>query len=144
MGGIPLDAVRFYAELADDNSRDFWTANKDRYDAFVRAPFEQLLEALAEEFGEPKAFRPYRDVRFSRDKKPYKEHQGGFVQTAEGMGWYVQVSAGGLMTAGGFHQHAPDQVARFRSAVDDDASGAELVRIVADLEKASFEVGGDR
>ena len=144
MGGIPVDAVRFYAELAEDNSREFWTANKQRYDESVRLPFEALLESLAAEFGEPKVFRPYRDVRFSRDKRPYKEHQGGFIQTADGMGWYVQVSADGLMTGGGFHSHAPDQVARYRSAVDAPSSGEELTRIVGALEDAKFELGGER
>ncbi|HYU85099.1 MAG TPA: DUF2461 domain-containing protein [Kribbellaceae bacterium] len=144
MSGIPVEAIEFYAELAGDNSREFWAANKSRYDAVVRAPFESLLEALAAEFGDAKVFRPHRDVRFSRDKRPYKEYQGGFVSTAGGMGWYVQIGADGLMTAGGFHEHAPDQVARFRSAVDADATGAALARIVADLEAASFEVGGER
>ncbi len=143
MAGIPVDAVRFYADLEQDNSKDFWTANKQRYDESVRRPFEIMLETLAPEFGEVKVFRPYRDVRFSTDKTPYKEHQGGFIQTVAGIGWYVQVSADGLLVAGGYHSHAPDQVARYRAAVD-SAAGAELERIVAGLEDAKFELGGER
>ena len=143
MAGIPVDAVRFYAELEEDNSKPFWTANKQRYDESVRQPLESLLEALASEFGEATVFRPYRDVRFSADKTPYKEHQGGFVQTVAGIGWYVQVSADGLRTAGGFHGHAPDQVARYRAAVD-SGPGVELARIVAELEDATFERGGEQ
>jgi uncharacterized protein (TIGR02453 family) len=143
MGGIPEDAIRFYADLGKDNSREFWTANKQRYEDSVRVPFEALLGALAGEFGEGKAFRPYRDVRFTPDKRPYKEHQGGFVQTADGIGWYLQLSANGLMTGGGFHHSAPDQVSRYRSAVDAGDTGAELVGIVERLEKAKFELGGE-
>jgi uncharacterized protein (TIGR02453 family) len=144
MGGIPVDAVRFYADLESDNSREFWAANKQRYDESVRAPFEALLDSLAGEFGPGKVFRPYRDVRFSPDKRPYKEYQGGFVQTADGMGWYVQLSAAGLMTGGGFHHHAPDQVTRFRAAVDASGTGEELAGIVDALEEAKFEVGGEQ
>lgn len=143
MGGIPEDAIRFYADLGKDNSREFWAANKQRYEDSVRVPFEALLGALAGEFGEGKSFRPYRDVRFTPDKRPYKEHQGGFVQTADGIGWYLQLSANGLMTGGGFHHSGPDQVTRYRSAVDADNTGAELVGIVEKLEKAKFELGGE-
>jgi uncharacterized protein (TIGR02453 family) len=144
MAGIPVDAVRFYEDLADDNSREFWAANKQRYESSVRSPFQALLDALTEEFGEAKLFRPHRDVRFSRDKRPYKEYQGGFVRTADGMGWYVQIGAAGLMTAGGFHDHAPDQVARFRAAIDSADTGPALVAIVSGLTDARFTVDGEQ
>jgi uncharacterized protein (TIGR02453 family) len=142
--GIPADAVRFYAELAKDNTKAFWTANKARYEAAVREPFTGLLDALADDFGEANVFRPYRDTRFSADKTPYKTHQGAIVQVADGLGWYVQLSADGLTTGGGFHHHAPDQVARFRAAVDDDGPGRRLEQVVLELDAAGFEVGGEQ
>ena len=99
--GIPIDAIDFYEDLGADNSRTWWQANKDRYAASVRTPLTSLLEELADEFGTPHLFRPHRDVRFSPDKRPYKDHQGALCLTAPGMGYYVQLSADGLRIGGG-------------------------------------------
>jgi uncharacterized protein (DUF2461 family) len=69
--GIPTDAVAFYAELeANNNNRAWWAANKERYERSVREPFSAMTDALADEFGEARVFRPYRDVRFSREPSP--------------------------------------------------------------------------
>lgn len=141
--GIPLDAVAFYRELAGANTREWWAANKDRYAANVEEPMAHLGDVLTEEFGEPKLFRPHRDVRFSKDKSPYKDHQGLFVPTSARMGWYVQVGADGLRTAGGFYASESDQVARYRDSVKDDVAGALLVRIVDTLSDSGFAIGGD-
>ncbi|MGB6108365.1 MAG: DUF2461 family protein, partial [Mycobacterium sp.] len=70
--GWPVEAVEFYEGLAADNSKVFWQEHKAVYDDCVRAPMEQLLAELTDEFGPAKLFRPYRDVRFSADKTPYK------------------------------------------------------------------------
>lgn len=141
--GIPLDAVAFYRELARSNSREWWAANKDRYAVCVREPMAHLGDVLTEEFGEPKLFRPHRDVRFSKDKSPYKDHQGLFVPTSSRMGWYVQVGADGLRTAGGFYASEPDQVARYRASVIDDVAGQRLMSIVDALLDSGFDIGGD-
>ena len=99
--GFPDEGLVFYEGLEADNSKTFWTAHKAEYDAFVRAPMLALLEGLGGEFGTAKMFRPYRDVRFSHDKTPYKTHQGAVV-TPDGRGtgsWYVQVSSDGLLVS---------------------------------------------
>jgi uncharacterized protein (DUF2461 family) len=70
--GWPVEAVEFYEGLQADNSKVYWDAHKSVYSDCVRAPMEQLLGELADEFGPGKLFRPYRDVRFSADKTPYK------------------------------------------------------------------------
>ena len=142
--GIPRDAVRFYTELELDNSRDFWARNKDRYAVSVREPVSLLVEALAGEFGEPHVYRPQRDVRFSHDKRPYKDHQGAVVRVADGMGWYVEVGAGGLATAGGVFRPAPDQVDRLRRGVDDDHAGERLRGILTSLAADGFDIGGEQ
>lgn len=142
--GIPFEAVDFYEELELDNSREWWTAHRERYDTAVRAPMEVLAAALEGEFGPSKLFRPNRDVRFSQDKSPYKTHQGVVVATASGMGWYVQVSAAGLMTAAGWYAGTAGQVARYRAAVDDEDTGADLRRLVDRLLAAGFDIDGDR
>jgi uncharacterized protein (TIGR02453 family) len=140
--GIPLAALDFYEDLEADNSRSWWAAHKQTYDDCVRAPIVALADALAEEFGEAHVYRPYRDVRFSKDKTPYKTHQGAFVTTTEGVGFYLQVSAAGLMTAAGWRPRG-DQVLRYRDAVAGPA-GAQFEQLIGEVQALGFEIDGDR
>ncbi|MDT7658664.1 MAG: hypothetical protein QOF38_3379, partial [Pseudonocardiales bacterium] len=110
--GFGEQLVDFYDGLEADNSKAYWTDNKAVYDEQVKAPMTALLAALEPEFGRGKIFRPYRDVRFSADKTPYKTHCGATVG-----GYYVQAGADGIMIAGGYYQMAGDQIARYRVAV---------------------------
>jgi uncharacterized protein (TIGR02453 family) len=103
---------------------------------------EDLIADLADEFGEGRMFRPYNDVRFAKDKTPYKVHQGAYVPTEDGIGYYLQVSASGLMLAGGWWSPSPTQVARYRDSVD-SAAGVVLEKAVAAAEKAGLALGGD-
>ncbi len=141
--GVPADAVTFFAELEENNNRPWWLANKARFEASVRAPMVALGESLAEEFGDIKVFRPHRDVRFSLDKSPYKTHQGVVVATAPTIGYYVQVSADGLLVAGGWWQGDSRTIAAYRRAVD-GAAGADLEARVAELVAAGFTLDADR
>ncbi|MFI6429683.1 DUF2461 domain-containing protein [Rhodococcus oryzae] len=142
--GFPVAALDFYEDLEADNSKSWWTAHKAVYDESVHAPMAALLAELEPDFGQAKLFRPYRDVRFSKDKSPYKTHQGGFCAVGPALGYYVQLDARGLFVAGGFYQADPDRVARFRAAVDTDLRGGQLETIIRDLEAAKLEIGGDR
>lgn len=141
--GIPFAALDFYEDLEADNSKSFWAAHKSVYNESVRPPMIALTEALSAEFGTAKLFRPYRDVRFGKDKTPYKTHQGAFVGTAPGTGYYAQIGASGLMVAGGFYAASPAQLARLRATIDDDVRGPELEALVARLRAAGMEIGGD-
>lgn len=141
--GFPVEAFDFYEGLAADNSRAYWGDHRTAYETVVRAPMTALLAELADEFGPPTMFRPYRDVRFSKDKSPYKTHQGGFIGAEDAIGWYVEVSAVGLMVAGGWYAPQGTQVARYRDSVG-SAAGGELERLVADVRAAGLDVGGDR
>ena len=132
--GFPVEAFEFYGALADHNTRAWWQEHKADYERFVRQPMIALLEELSEEFGTPHVFRPYRDARFSKDKSPIKDHQGGVIQVEDAIAYYVQVSAAGLMVAGGWYAPEGRQVARFRESVVGPA-GAELERILRDLPK---------
>lgn len=122
-------AVTFFEGLAADNSKAYWQANKAVYEAEVAAPMEGLLAELADEFGDGKVFRPYRDVRFSKDKSPYKTAIAATLES----GGYVQFSAEGLGVGAGYYVMSPPQLARFRAAIDADGTGAELESIMADL-----------
>jgi uncharacterized protein (TIGR02453 family) len=144
--GFPDEGLVFYEGLEADNTKTYWTQHKGDYDAFVRKPVLALVEELASEFGPAKVFRPYRDVRFSNDKTPYKTHQGAVV-TPEGRGvgsWYVQISADGLYVAGGAWRLESDQVDRYRRAVADDVQGPRLEKELARLTAVGLQVGGDR
>ncbi|MCZ4078249.1 DUF2461 domain-containing protein [Rhodococcus sp. H36-A4] len=142
--GIPFAALDFYEDLEADNSKTWWAAHKSVYDESVKAPMTALLTELETEFGEGKVFRPYRDVRFSKDKTPYKTHQGGFVARGQSLGFYVQIDPAGLFVAGGFYGSTTDGIARYREAVDNDVRGVELDKLVTTLTAAGFEIGGDQ
>jgi uncharacterized protein (TIGR02453 family) len=132
--GWPIEAVEFYEGLEADNSKVYWQDNKAVYDRHVKAPMEELLAELADEFGTGKIFRPYRDVRFSADKTPYKTNCAATIGSG-----YVSFSAEGLSVGGGLYMPDPKALARYREAVDKEKSGAELATIVAALHKAGYE-----
>ncbi|MGN6792130.1 MAG: DUF2461 domain-containing protein [Streptosporangiaceae bacterium] len=142
--GFPAESFEFYERLEADNSRTFWSAHKGDYERYVREPMLALADDLEGEFGSAHLFRPNRDIRFSADKSPYKTYQGMFVSRVPGTGFYVQLSADGVHAGGGFHSHGPDQVERYRKAVDAERTGSALATIVAGLERDGLAVGGEQ
>jgi len=142
--GFPAAALDFYDDLEMDNSKTFWTANKHIYEESVRAPMVALLAALEDEFGAAKIFRPYRDVRFAKDKTPYKTAQGAFVALGPATGYYIQVSAPGVRVGAGFYEASGDRLARIRTAIDEDRRGKELEKLLAELRSTGWELGGDK
>src|SRR5207237_6520064 len=134
--GWPAEALEFYEGLEADNSKAYWQDHKAVYEDAVRGPMDELLTELAPEFGEGKVFRPYRDVRFSADKSPYKTAMGA---TLAG-GGYVQLSAQGLGAGTGMYVMAPDQLERYRRAVAGDRTGGELAAMVKRLARSGIEV----
>lgn len=141
--GFGERATEFYEGLEANNSKAYWADNREVYEEHVKAPMDALLAELAAEFGDGKVFRPYRDVRFSNDKTPYKTHCGAVVWTPGGS-YYTHVSADGLLVAGGAHGMSGDQLARFRVAVDDQRRGSDLQRRLDELRAAGYTVDGDR
>ncbi|MCX2928811.1 DUF2461 domain-containing protein [Mycobacterium sp. CVI_P3] len=132
--GWPIEAVEFYEGLEADNSKVYWTEHRAIYDRQVKAPMEELLTELAEEFGAGKLFRPYRDVRFSADKAPYKTNCAAMIGSG-----YVSFSAEGLSVGSGLYMPDPAALARYRAAVDEEKSGAQLAGIVAALHQGGYE-----
>ena len=132
--GWPVEAVEFYEGLEADNSKVYWQDHKATYEQQVRGPMEELLAELADEFGPGKLFRPYRDVRFSADKTPYKTNCAATI----GRG-YVSFSADGLSVGGGLYMPDAATLQRYRTAVDRDKSGGQLAEIVAALHKAGYQ-----
>ncbi|HRB02957.1 MAG TPA: DUF2461 domain-containing protein [Ilumatobacteraceae bacterium] len=138
--GFPDEAFDFYERLAADNSRPFWQANKSVYEQSVRGPMVALTEALGE-YGPFQIFRPYRDVRFAKDKTPYKENIAAVGETEGGASLYIQMGAGGILTGCGYYGMAADQLERFRAAIDADATGSELARLGTAVEAKGQRLG---
>jgi uncharacterized protein (TIGR02453 family) len=140
--GFPSQALDFYDDLEVDNSRTYWEKHKGTYDYSVRRPMVALCAALADEFGDAKVFRPYRDVRFAKDKTPYKTAQGAFVEVGPATGWYVEVSARGVRTGAGFYDATGPRIASIREAIDDDRRGNDLAQMLKKLEANGWVIGG--
>lgn len=134
--GWPAEAVEFYEGLQSDNTKTYWQEHRSVYERCVKAPMEELLAELADDFGPGRVFRPYRDVRFSKDKRPYKLNCAASLP-----GGYISFSAEGLFVGSGLYMPDRDQLQRFRAAVDDGRSGSELTAIVATLRKDGYDVG---
>jgi uncharacterized protein (TIGR02453 family) len=141
--GFPEAALDFYDDLELDNTKSFWQAHKAVYDEAVAAPMKALTADLEPEFGAAKIFRPYRDVRFAKDKSPYKTHQGAYVATGPSTGYYVQIGAAGVMVGVGFYEASSARLAVIREAISDDAHGAQLAEILAELEESGWKTGGE-
>jgi uncharacterized protein (TIGR02453 family) len=140
--GFPSQALDFYDDLEVDNTRSFWEKHKGTYEYSVRRPMVALCAALAEEFGDAKVFRPYRDVRFAKDKTPYKTAQGAFVEVGPATGWYVELSARGVRTGAGFYDATGSRIASIRAAIDDDRRGEDLAAMIKKLEANGWQIGG--
>ena len=142
--GFPEQALEFYEGLEADNSKAYWTDHRATYEACVRSPMQELLARLEPEFGPAKLFRPYRDVRFSKDKTPYKTAAAAAIGDDVQGGLYLQLSAAGLMVAGGAHGLTTDQARRLRAAIADDRPGRALVGVLDRLRGQGFDVQGER
>lgn len=140
--GFPSQALDFYDDLEADNTKTFWEKHKGTYEYSVKRPMVALCAALAEEFGDAKVFRPYRDVRFARDKTPYKTAQGAFVEVGPATGWYVEISARGVRTGAGFYDASGQRIASIREAIDDDRRGNDLALMLKRLEAGGWVIGG--
>ena len=134
--GWPAEALEFFEGLEADNAKTYWLDHKKVYETAVRAPMDELLAELAPEFGAAKVFRPYRDVRFSADKSPYKTHIGAVLDN----GGYVQLSSEGLGAGLGYWHMTADQLDRFRRAVVDDTTGEPLASLAESIRRKGIEI----
>lgn len=141
------DARAFLAELADNNSRDWFTANKSRYEDTLRTPALRLLDEVAQAISRRtgakvagKLFRPQRDVRFSKDKTPYKTHlhmlwsiQGAGAEADAGCALFFGIDPARCTSGGGVMGFSKPQITRWREAVTGTAGdeAAALVDILA-------------
>ena len=163
--GFARDAMQFWHELAAEMSKEWFGAHKARYEALWVAPMTALLDDLAHrlapvykpvKLGAPKTMRIYRDVRFAKDKTPYKTHIGAFIRLAGktvgltgtsalyvhiGLDEQEYVGVAEEYVGVGTYQFDPPKLARWRKAVA-GKPGDALAPLIAKLRKAGYRVGG--
>jgi uncharacterized protein (TIGR02453 family) len=132
----PPEALEFLRELEDNNDRDWFRRNRGRYDEHLLAPARTLAEELSD-LGRPHFFRPYNNLRF-RPGPPIKEQLGVAIGYGAAGGFYFELSLDGLLVAAGLHQPAPDQLERFRAAMDDDRVARGYERGLATARRAGL------
>ena len=140
-GGFPPDLFRFFEELSENNNREWFAANKPRYKESVVAPMSAFIEAMDTRLAsvsdcfiaDPRPnggsmFRIYRDVRFSSNKLPYKEHAACHFRHMAGKdahapGFYVHLEPDDVFFGGGIWHPPGPTLRRIRRAIDDDPAG---------------------
>ncbi len=120
-------ALDFLRELEDNNDRDWFKANRARYDELLLSPTRELTSRL-EHLGPARFFRPYNNTRF-RPGPPLKEHIAASIGSGPAV-YYVQLSLDGLVLGAGLWHPEPDQLERFRAAIDSGRSAAAFERAV--------------
>ena len=117
--------------------RDWFKANRERYDRDLVAPARELAAHVAH-LGEPHMFRPYNDTRFHM-RPPIKEQIGLAIGYGGAGGYYVELSLDGLLVAAGLHAPASDQLGRYRAAIDDGRRAAAFERALSTAAAAGLE-----
>jgi len=138
--GWPADATAFLAELADDNTRGFWTENVHRYRCAVLEPTRALAAALTAEFGPPRVFRPHIDRRYRPNADPYRTDTGITVAGPGGTPHAAVLSAQGLSAQVGYQVFDAGQLRRYRVAVDGPA-GEALEEVLGALRRDDLVPG---
>jgi len=150
--GFAKDAPRFFHELAAEMSREWFHAHKHEYEEKWVAPMEALLDEVAAgirpaykglALAEPKIFRIHRDVRFSKDKSPYKTQCAAVISIGKG---HVMESGAALYLHLGLEEYCgaghyvftPEQLARWRKKVAADRTGKEIAALLAAARKAGM------
>lgn len=161
--GFPLEGMQFLRDIDENNSRDWFEANKHIYQTALVEPAQAFIMALGERLqaiapnvqydtrtnGSGSLMRIYRDVRFSKDKSPYKNWIGivfweGQGKKSQNPGFYFGISGSGAGIHAGMYGFEPAMLAAYREAVDDEARGSALTEIVVGLQTAVYTLHGDQ
>jgi uncharacterized protein (TIGR02453 family) len=153
--GFDRSAMQFWHELASEMSRDWFTANRPRYEALWRLPMTALIEDVARRLAPvyrplrldpPGLLRIHRDLRFSHDRTPYKTHitavlrpAGAPIAHVGNAALYLEIGLDGEYAGVGCYQFNAERLARWRRAVT-GAPGAALLAILGRLRRAGHTV----
>ncbi len=160
--GFPSSFFEFFDELADNNERPWFNANKERYRDEVVAPITRLIAAMAPRLeriskhfvADPRPhggsmFRIYRDIRFSKNKRPYKDHAAcqfrhNAGRDAHAPGFYIHLAPDEVIFGGGMWMPPSPQLNAVRVAIAKDAAGWRRVIGNKKLKDTFGGVAGDR
>ena len=159
--GFPAGTTKFLGGLTKHNDRAWFAAHRADADAFYLAPAQSFVAALGPKLQRISAsvrFDPrvngsigriYRDTRFAKDKTPYKDHLDLMFWHGERKGWshpvfWFRLRADRVMLGVGMYHFEPPQLAAYRAAVIDPVKGKALAAAIAKVEKAGYQLGGDR
>jgi len=134
----PPEALEFLRELEANNEREWFKANRARYDEHLVEPAKALAARL-EHLGQPRLFRPWNDARYG-NRPPIKEQLGLAIGYTGAGGWYVELSLDGLLVGAGLHHPAADQLDRFRQAIDDAHRAKGFDRALRATRAAGLEI----
>jgi uncharacterized protein (TIGR02453 family) len=159
--GLPKDFFAFFRELKAHNERPWFEENKQRFRDSVQAPMAEFIGAMAPRLrqisknfvADPRPnggsmFRIYRDVRFAKDKRPYKEHAACHFRHAAGKdvhapGFYMHFAPGEVIFGGGMWMPPPDALAKIRDAIVKNPAAWKAVKTDKVFIKRFGEVSGD-
>lgn len=155
--GFSAGTLGFLTDLAAHNDRAWFAENRARYESELLDRQKAFVAAMATAFEvvDPRVqcvpavnksiFRINRDVRFSRDKSPYKTHSDVFFWIGEARksdpGYFLRIVPEGLWVGCGAHSLMPEQLARLRRAIVAPASGSAFERLLGELEADGYQVG---
>ncbi|MHB1146549.1 MAG: DUF2461 domain-containing protein [Lutibacter sp.] len=151
MNTISKSTLDFLKSLKANNNREWFNANKATFEAEqkkVKAFFNEVMEQLktTDLIEGVKLFRIYRDVRFSKDKLPFKSHFGGqFTRATNKLrgGYYLHISPGESFLAGGFWEPNKEDLARIRKEFETDASEIRTIVNMANFKKHFGKLQGE-
>jgi uncharacterized protein (TIGR02453 family) len=155
---ITKTTFSFFKDLKANNNRDWFQANKARYEAahseFLGYVTHLIAAMIQSDPGisglNPKdtIFRIYRDVRFSKDKSPYKTHMGAYLvkggKKSGNAGYYVHLEPGGCFAAGGVWQPSPDRLRMLRNEIFDNIDEFKAILDDPGFKETFPELMGDR
>jgi len=155
--GFPADIAEFFADLTANNNKTWFDAHRQEYLDYVKQPAEAFADAMTERLVEIAAgppprswiFRINRDIRFSKDKTPYKTHVGiAFGDPAgkkdESPGFYFHFEPPTVFVGAGMHTFPKPVLERYRETVGDEAEGARLTAVLDEVRAAGpYEVWGE-
>jgi uncharacterized protein (TIGR02453 family) len=133
--GFPREAFMFWSKLERNNNREWFQANKEVYERACRQPLQALVDELKPLYGGGKISRINRDMRFARDRSPYKNYIAAGVGSS-----YLSLTKEGLWVGTGMYKPDPATLARFRAAVGEEESGRELMQLVRRLRRQRYDV----
>lgn len=154
---LPASTLQFLRELRDNNEREWFNANKKRYQAeqqhmiaFAGALLDRMgqHDNLAPMSAKQSLFRIYRDVRFSKDKSPYKAHFSGQMKRATKWlrgGYYFHIEPdGGSFVGGGFWEPNSADLKRIRQEIASDAEPLRQIIAAPEFRETFGELKGEQ